>query len=222
MRALLRPRFWRALRYRACVTGVCLTYLLAALEIPLPAAIHKESDQPFPCQNHVCGCQTAEQCWRHCCCFTAEERWAWAKARNVEPPTYAEKPTPQETKVAELPADDGWNTVKLRDRDKGVQVPAEKNCCRQQGARCCSASTELPTEPALPKGERIRWGSQLDASRCQGYSTVWITVGAVLPAQPKVAWLPDWIPPSLTPFTSMTAEPISLAPPSPPPRRNLR
>ncbi|HTU89291.1 MAG TPA: hypothetical protein VMF69_04265, partial [Gemmataceae bacterium] len=83
MRAFTRRRFWIALRYRLGVLGVCLAYLLAALEIPLPIFVHKISSQPFPCQDHPCGCQTAEQCWSHCCCFTPEERWAWAQAHNV-------------------------------------------------------------------------------------------------------------------------------------------
>src|SRR5215469_4629850 len=101
MRVFTRPRFWRALRYRLGVAGVCLAYLLTALDIPLPASVHKDASQPFPCQNHPCGCQTAEQCWRHCCCFTAEERWAWAREHHVQAPAYAEKPAAR-----------GWQTAR--------------------------------------------------------------------------------------------------------------
>ncbi|HJT78443.1 MAG TPA: hypothetical protein VJ739_14665, partial [Gemmataceae bacterium] len=39
-----------------------------------------------------CGCQSAEQCWRHCCCYTPEEKLAWAHAHGIEPPAYAERP----------------------------------------------------------------------------------------------------------------------------------
>ena len=120
MRAFTHRRLWMGLRYRLGVLGVLLAYLLAALEIPLPVFIHKDKSLPFPCQNHPCGCQTAEQCWSQCCCFTPDKRWAWARANDVEPPAYAEKPLVQ-------PAGQGWNSVKLRDRER---TDTTKSCCR--------------------------------------------------------------------------------------------
>ncbi|MBX3415282.1 MAG: hypothetical protein KF708_21535 [Pirellulales bacterium] len=51
--------------------------------IPLPAAGQKVSSEPFPCQHHRCGCQSAEQCRRSCCCFSDEQKMAWAQAHGV-------------------------------------------------------------------------------------------------------------------------------------------
>jgi hypothetical protein len=223
MRAFTRRRFWRALRYRLCVAGACLAYLLVALEIPLPAAVHKDTSQPFPCQDHPCGCQTAEQCWTSCCCFTPEERWAWARAHDVQPPAYAEKPAakPAEqpaAKAAEKPAASGWNTVKLRDRDRGTTATATKSCCRKPDGRaaCCQTTPK----PAARRGG-IRWGSVVTAWRCQGFQTLWVSIGAVLVVPPFVASFPDSPPSARTCFFSVHAGKVPAIPPDPPPRLSL-
>ncbi len=217
MRAFTRPRFWRVLRYRLCVAGVCVAYLLATLDIPLPASVHKDASQPFPCQNHPCGCQTAEQCWRHCCCFTPEQRWAWARAHGVEPPAYAEKPI---EKPAEESAPRGWNTVKLRDRAKQGTKPVAKRCCRASAERasCCRTTSDRSAKQSAAKNGRILWGTVLSTWQCQGATTVWITVGAVLPVPLPSAWRPDWVPPASLALTNAIARVVPHPPLAPPPR----
>jgi hypothetical protein len=213
MRAFTRRRFWIALRYRLGVLGVGLAYLLAALEIPLPVFVHKESSQPFPCQNHPCGCRTAEECWSHCCCYTPEERWAWAKAHNVEPPAYAEKPS-------EKPVARGWNRVKLRDRD---QEATTANCCCQakaEQASCCKPATDRSTK-ASSTNPRSRGVTTFSALRCQGYSTLWINAGSVLPVLPLAAWSPDRPPSTRIDLFSIKADQIPSSPLDPPPRLSL-
>jgi hypothetical protein len=212
MRAFTRRRFWIALRYRLGVLGVSLVYLLAALEIPLPVFVHKISSQPFPCQDHVCGCQTAEQCWSHCCCFTPEQRWAWAREHNVEPPAYAEKPAsalPSPAKAEANEQGQGWNAVKLRDRDRGT-TPAKSCCC-----------THKPAAPAKEKPSPSgRWVTVMTAWRCQGYSTLWVSAGAVLPVPPYTLSF-DYFPPSRISLLSMRADIVPSTPPDPPPRLSL-
>jgi hypothetical protein len=214
MRAFLRRRFWKILTYRLGVLGVGFVYLLAALEIPLPLPVMARTDggQPFPCQNHPCGCRTAEQCWSHCCCFTAEERWAWAKANNVEPPAYAEKPVVK-------PAVNGWNSVKLRDRARNET--ASKSCCRAKAepASCCQSTNRSAT--ATPTSSRCRSVTAFSAWRCQGYSTLWVSIGAVLPAPPLAAWRPDCSPSMRVALFSVKADRVPLIPLDPPPRRSL-
>jgi hypothetical protein len=220
MRAFLLRRFWMALPYRLSVLGVCLAYLFAALEIPLPVLLYKDSSQPFPCQDHPCGCLTAEQCWSQCCCFTPEERGAWARVHNVEPPAYAEKPV-------EKPAARGWNTAKLRDRDNG---PTAKSCCRacqpaapasDALANCCRTC-----EPAAPEKDAIAntsgWRmTAMAAWRCQGYSTLWVSTGAALPLVPLAAWSPDDAPPVRISLSSELADKLPFPPLDPPPRLSL-
>src|SRR4051794_16978264 len=100
-----RTTSWGPLRRRLWAGVTLVAYLLAALGVPLPASARKEPGVPFPCQDHPCGCRTAEQCWAACCCFTPEQRIAWAQAHHVQPPPYAEKPGGQ-----------SWRTTRLRDR----------------------------------------------------------------------------------------------------------
>jgi hypothetical protein len=202
MRAFTHRRLWIDLRYRLGVLGVCLVYLLAALEIPLPVFVHKISSQPFPCQDHACGCQTAEQCWSSCCCFTPEERWAWAREHNVEPPSYAEKP-------AEKPADQGWNSVKLRERDCGTTT---EKCC------CCAHKPEAPTSGS--SNAPGRWVTMMTAWRCQGYSTLWTSTGTVLPVPPLALTIDD-VPPVLICLPSIHANKVPSPPLDPPPRLSL-
>jgi hypothetical protein len=91
MRFLGRKSTWRRWARRVGVVVALAAYLVAAVGFPVPAAA-KGNGVPFPCMNNPCGCQSAEQCWRGCCCLTVEERWAWAREHNVEPPPYAERP----------------------------------------------------------------------------------------------------------------------------------
>ena len=62
--------------------------------LPLPFAPllqnspDKDSSEPFPCQHRPCGCRSAEQCWKKCCCFDNNQKIAWAKANNVRVPDY--------------------------------------------------------------------------------------------------------------------------------------
>jgi hypothetical protein len=204
MRAFTRRRFWIALRYRLGVLGVCLAYLLAALEIPLPVFVHKISSQPFPCQDHACGCQTAEQCWSHCCCFSVEERWAWARVHNVEPPVYAERP-------ADNSAAQGWNTAKLRECDDTIA----KCCC------CAHKSAATAKGDCAPVGMSVKWVTAITAWGCRGYSTLWLSAGAVLPVPPLAAWSPDNTPPSRICLPPVRADMVPFTPPDPPPRLSL-
>jgi len=65
--------------------------LFATAPIPIGWKPQKNtaSSEPFPCQDCHCGCLTPEQCWTSCCCYSPEERLAWATEHGVEPPSYA-------------------------------------------------------------------------------------------------------------------------------------
>jgi hypothetical protein len=56
--------------------------------IPLPASVSKRQSRPFPCQGHPCGCVDADSCWRECCCFSLQEKLAWAESHGVLPPKF--------------------------------------------------------------------------------------------------------------------------------------
>jgi hypothetical protein len=131
----------------------------------LPARARKDVSQPFPCQDNPCGCQSAEQCWTTCCCYTVEEHWAWARAHDVEPPPYATRP-----------ADDGWNTKPLREQEESKPASELCACCHEKVSR------EIPKKPAA------RWVNGLAALRCQGGSLPGLAGAVSTPPPPIVIW----------------------------------
>ncbi len=204
MRLLRRRDLWRRLRRRVFAGIALVAYLVAAVGFPVPAIASRAGGVPFPCQNHPCGCQSAEQCWRSCCCFSVEEHWAWARANHVEPPTYATRPADKPV------APKSWSTPRQRARAASTHACAE--CARR--ASCCEARPAAPEKP--PVG--TTWIGGPSAFGCRGASTLWIATGAVTPppahpmghpADPPAGWL---LP------SSEIAVGSALIPPDPPPR----
>lgn len=67
-----------------------LCALLLPISVPLvnPADSGKDTAVPFPCQSRPCGCRSADQCWKKCCCFTNSQKLAWAKENKVRVPDF--------------------------------------------------------------------------------------------------------------------------------------
>ncbi len=205
---------WRPLRQRLAAAVALCAYLVAALGLPLPAAMPpRETGEPFPCMEHPCGCRTAEQCWTSCCCFTAEQRWAWARAHHVQPPAYAERPAP---------AAQGWNSTRLRDQGEGKSASRQGACCRTEKTCCtdlaCGRDCSRPAQKNSPARGGVRWVLGVSAQRCQGLTTLWTTTGTTLPAPRAVAWTPCEVPTGWLPATDAFACLLSRTPPAPPPR----
>jgi hypothetical protein len=87
----------------------------AGAALPCPAAAVKSSER-FPCERCGCDCRTAEHCWRHCGCFTNEEKIAWARANGVAVPEYVaagaehERGVPAKSKCPRCGGRDGSKT----------------------------------------------------------------------------------------------------------------
>src|SRR5262245_38509703 len=76
------PRRW------ACAL-LASTYAFAAAGIPLPVLSSRKTGELYPCAASNCGCDSAEKCWRSCCCHSLAERLAWAAKNGVSPPAFA-------------------------------------------------------------------------------------------------------------------------------------
>jgi hypothetical protein len=91
------------------IVGLALLVSFCAMAVPLPMSVptksssEKDESEPFPCQNRPCGCRTAEQCWKKCCCFTNSQKVAWAKANNVKVPDFVIKAAGIEAESASAP-----------------------------------------------------------------------------------------------------------------------
>lgn len=72
----------------AGVLAICFSILpIPILQRPSASlSTQKDTSQPFPCQNRSCGCCSAAQCWKKCCCFTNRQKLQWAKDNHVAVP----------------------------------------------------------------------------------------------------------------------------------------
>lgn len=109
---------------------------------------------PFPCQSHPCGCQTSEQGWAgDCCCFTLEQKLAWADARGIVPPEHVR------------PA------VAAR---KQARENTESCCAKKVKRSCCESADEAPAAancpPEQPRASElgVRWVAGVFAQKCRG------------------------------------------------------
>ena len=147
MRQLRRHPLVRSLPRRLGAAVTLLAYAVTALGIPLPVPAAKDTSVPYPCQDHPCGCLSAEQCWTNCCCTTAAQRWAWARAHGVIPPDYAQRPT-----------------------EEGETPSCGESCCHDGDAREGCRSCEEPDKPtSAPAPFRLGPVRNLVSGTWEGY-----------------------------------------------------
>lgn len=109
----------------------------------------------------------ADQCWQGCCCFSHEEKLAWAAEHGIAVPALASQPA----------------ACDVAGRGDGGDC-----CSEHDGADHHSvAQTESNDDPA-PTPWRLVWGSRV--LKCQGGSGVWLVIGPALapPAPFEVSW----------------------------------
>lgn len=116
-------------------------YALAISGVPLPVPVVKDASQPFPCARRACGCMTAADCARACCCQSRAERVAWHRERGL--------PVPAElTDHAAAPDTEARRTAPA--------APPMRACCAKRHA------------PAKPPGAHLVGLSAVEAAKCRG------------------------------------------------------
>jgi len=205
-------------RRRTKKPGICrylvvavalLGHIAGMMGVPLPVSAAKDSTSPFPCQNHACGCTSAEQCWRHCCCYTAEEKLAWARANRVEPPAYAA-----------AKSNGGWNEPRQRDQEVKATSNRPNNCghCASCGESAKRKEPRKATTGDRARTQRGSWLIGLSARRCQGQGGWCLADQPLAPPPPCLTWNYDWEACSVLPRSDSHACPLLLSPPARPPR----
>jgi hypothetical protein len=174
LRFFARPRYAKPRRRQSLLrwTAVC-AYTVLAMGIPLPVPVWKASQELYPCMNHHCGCQSAEQCWRNCCCMTLEERLVWARQNRVRPPEFvlAEARAKGIEWAANWPGSEN-------------QQDTQQFCSEQprEHACCCGHCGQ---KSAAAEQQRSKGIILIEALKCHGVGENWQGLAVSLP--PPVA-----------------------------------
>ncbi len=231
----LSPKFVHRLLSLVVVLGVC------AMMLPLPVAPlpsnspEKDQSQPFPCQNRPCGCRSAEQCWKKCCCFNNSQKIAWAKANKVTVPDYvfaaAETEKQTSVEVCSLPREEsrGGSTAKSKrscsrcelklggDRSMACDREHTDATVGSKTAKCCQRKSDAVKDPQ-PRNSSSKWVLAVYSAECQGQGPqVYCSIVLVIPSWQELA--PAM--PSMIETFSIESERMlsaSLRPPVPPPK----
>jgi hypothetical protein len=95
--------FCRRRRWVTCVAVAAYALIVSGLPLPLGLMdgggrsdatgqrllSGKDRSRPFPCRDKPCGCVSAEQCFKKCCCHTPAQLLAWARRNDLEPAVLA-------------------------------------------------------------------------------------------------------------------------------------
>lgn len=169
----------------AVVVLVAHVFAATGAPVPSPRLNHGKSSIPYPCREHVCGCLSSEQCWAgDCCCFTLEQKLAWADDRGIEPPAHVR------------------NAVASRAAQHPPAKP-KRPCCRGESESPPAGASSNPTcerdaatandDPA--DSASIHWVVGMFTQKCRGEGPA-----GLLKLEPTV-------PPALTTEHSTTPEP---------------
>jgi hypothetical protein len=229
-RRWLRPQASRARLFsRWTVTG---SYLILALGIPLPVPMRKKSGQPYPCMNHACGCQSAEECWRHCCCMTLEERLTWARENHVRPPDYALAEARAEgiEWAANWPSEPSqqnenqWACFQPTNEHAACEPPAGQcPCCKPAANECpCCACQSCTNSRTCKESQPISGVLLIEALKCHGVGENWqgLVISLAPPPMIQVRFPNEIF--ELVNLSATTVSSISFPPDVPPPRLLFR
>ena len=170
-----------------------LGYGLVALGLPLPLGIErpdaspspagtkllaaKDRSQPFPCMDSPCGCATAEQCFRDCCCTTFAERLAFARRHRLGGIVLAALEARVAAAAPSQPAGETEEAPKLADSCCAVKPSGPPS-----GPACSAGSSGegagAPEEALRQKRPTVILRAML---ACQGIVAQWLAVGVSLP-----------------------------------------
>ena len=159
---------------------------------------------PFPCQGHRCGCVSAEQCWGHCCCFTPEQRLAWAAANRSIRPLNSRRLCPTTTKMST------WRPTSIR--SSTTILPRPMLLLPQ---RCRHMRTAGVAPPGERQEDRRAWFPSLQMPR--DFHAVGDHRGGCSSVAP-VAWTFDWSIVGTVPTLRYPLSAVAFLPAVPPPR----
>ncbi len=183
--------------------GVCALLFPLPFAPPASQSTDKDLSEPFPCQNRPCGCQSAAQCWKKCCCFTDTQKVAWAKANHVKLPDFVvaaakrEKAASIRTNLTAEKRETGTGEATSSCaccQKKPVAATKAKCCteaeiCRPVKSQSCSGSQEprKPSPVVRRKPLSSKWVMAIFAAKCQGQDSIPFCLPcSVIPSNPEL------------------------------------
>lgn len=167
---------------RLVAAGSLIGYVLLLGGVPLPAPVEKDRSQPFPCQHHRCGCTSAEQCWKRCCCFSHQQKMAWARAQGVTPPAkWLAASLRDERSHSDHSSPDHSNSTATCCSSKHKQPSAQSSCCQSHSRSCCKAQPAAEPKPAIQMVDVIQRVDIARAQRCAGEASLWANATVAVP-----------------------------------------
>ena len=237
--------FWRAVARRLIGLSVLLSLCAVLLPLPLAPLLHpgtgKDLSKPFPCQKRACGCQSADQCWKKCCCFTNSQKVAWARANKITLPDFvlvaAKTEESRDTKLCKLKLCETKTSELITnhpDAKSGhceLQATSSVPCCTRKAQnalmrRCCEDklckhARCTSSEAASNSDQRrsAKWILTMIAAECQGQGMFLLNLPLVVVAE----WSTIPAPPQreradIRRPESERLSTGSLTPPTPPPK----
>lgn len=198
-----RHFLWHPRTRRLTSLAVLLAIVWSFVPLPVPSQppVGKDLSRPFPCQNRPCGCRSADQCWKQCCCFTHSQKVAWARTNGVAIPDFVVTAARDEANAlagqqlasacCQSPPREAGRSARCTHTSGG----ARRQCCRQAGPRVITVA----------------------ALSCQGHDWQWFSLPWIVASIPLVshdaAVAISWIP-----WESDHALRATRCPPTPPPR----
>ena len=174
VRRRLRAIARRAAR-ASCVLAALAGYGIACFGIPIARPSGNDLSQPFACAHRACGCINAEDCWKDCCCFSREQKLAWAVEHGVSVPAWVLNEKPRSCCQPQAVCHSGPTapsccTKPPQPKTTKWVLGMMARKCRGQGVDWLSAAAVLPAPP------RVTWTHY---SPCIGEAP---TTNVVLPA----------------------------------------
>lgn len=199
-------RIHRRSSHRVVVLAVLGAFVAGLFPMPMlsPQAPSQDGSL-YPCKGGTCGCNTAEKCWKSCCCHTPEERLAWAVKHGVTPPAYAileSRREPRTLASVEMKAvrkccTESHPSIKTNRAPSGnlltVNTADEPHCGVSSGKLTKTAfrqpTTTEPMRQVSCKSNKRGWVDALSAARCNGHR--YDLTGGMAFVEPSIINLPD-------------------------------
>jgi hypothetical protein len=204
-----------------------LAFFVATVGVPLPVGRTKDRSIPFPCMDRTCGCHDAAGCKAHCCCFSSEEKLAWAAEHRVDPTPFVDDAALKRAQVHTPRGYPGFT----------VQEGAQARCCKKKIVACCAKDgvTDFGSKHATASVADVGLPAQtLDEPRnanphdhlvsiaayrqCNGLQPLWTLLNAALPPPDTVRFEFEFLPTGHVAERYSTLTTVSFSPATPPPR----